>query len=1047
MPKFYLTPAAIGYLAQSILAAFISGYLLITLRRRPAAHTWWLGSAFTSLTLFIATLFLEVALLPTPRLTVVFVQNVFLAVFLSCMLQFAYHFPRRPAALRRESRLALGMSGLYTVWEMGYSVFRFVQLGQGVVEYRPNWSDYVLLGLLLWIPVAFFRQLYQKQMPGRGHARRMVAALRQSPDREMRALRSFTAIFVFVAALNLFNILRAAYLVSVSLANMGISLGILGALFAFASVYVNSQPEMTSFMVKLVGVALTMMLAVLGVLGWVVSPLYSAQYRPFPLEGRALHFTPNSAGGYDIGAGAAVFEPDLGVDLQLDDGRYRGCSVASPFTFPFYGARYTEVFVCNDGVIHLGREAVFRTYQYRYGTGTPMILALLVDLDPTISAGGIFVRQAADRLIITWSRLRAFRQPEAEYTFQAVLYPDGNFDLMYHDLPETLVYQPNDDPAARPWAVGAVPGAWRDGGPEQVTWGALPLSSGPAGVLHDYLLGFRQHLHVLLAPLAVLILAASAVIVGGFPLLLYVSLVSPLNALLQGVERLEAGDYTVTVPVRYTDEIGFLTRMFNTLAAELGDLIHNLEARVHARTAELDAANAQLRAEITEREQAQAQIMEQQRALATYEERERLGRELHDGLGQLLGYLNVQSQAVQTLLDKNQVVAARSNLTELIKAAQQAHGNVRAHILGLRQPEPRDFLTLVRDYVTRLGQRWGIECTLQVQETFPTVPFTPAVEAQALHILQEALVNVRKHADAECVEVVLRLVGDHIQLEVIDDGRGFVMSERESESTTSFGLAIMRERAEQVGGQLTIHARPGQGTRVSATLPRFVPAKVDADDLESIQGLRVLLADDHPLFLDGLRNLLMARGVTVVGMAHNGREAVEKTRALHPDVAVLDLHMPECDGLEATRTIKAELPEVKVVILTMSEDEQYLFEAIKNGASGYLLKNLESNAFCSLLVGVMRGEAALAPGMAERLMAEFARSAGTAPPEDPLTPRQWEVLRLVAEGLTYKEIGDRLHLSEKTIQYHMGQVLEKLHVQNRAQAIAYLKARDARRAG
>jgi two-component system NarL family response regulator len=176
----------------------------------------------------------------------------------------------------------------------------------------------------------------------------------------------------------------------------------------------------------------------------------------------------------------------------------------------------------------------------------------------------------------------------------------------------------------------------------------------------------------------------------------------------------------------------------------------------------------------------------------------------------------------------------------------------------------------------------------------------------------------------------------------------------------------------------------------------------------------------------------------VIGLARDGQEALEKARVLLPDVVVMDLQMPRCDGLEATRAIKAELPDVKIVILTMSEDEEHLFEAIKSGASGYLLKSLEANQFCSLLTGVMRGETPLSPGLAERVLAEFARAA---PPEkrrdEMLTPRQQEILSLVAQGVIYKAIGERLHLSEKTIKYHMGRILEKLQVESRAQAIAY----------
>ncbi|MFH1634015.1 MAG: response regulator [Chloroflexota bacterium] len=251
----------------------------------------------------------------------------------------------------------------------------------------------------------------------------------------------------------------------------------------------------------------------------------------------------------------------------------------------------------------------------------------------------------------------------------------------------------------------------------------------------------------------------------------------------------------------------------------------------------------------------------------------------------------------------------------------------------------------------------------------------------------------------------------------------------------------MRERAEGVGGRLEIQSAPGEGTRVLVTLPRFLSStSAEGDELAEIRGLRIVLADDHPLFLDGLRNLLTARGLTVIGTAQDGHEAIEKVRALRPDVAILDLNMPGCNGIEATRAIKAEMPEVKVVILTIPEAEDHLYEAIRSGASGYLYKNLEANQLCKLLIGLLRGEAALSPGLAERLMTEFR----VLPREqrldrgEYLTPHQRNILQKVAEGLTYKEIGAQLSITERTVKYHMGQMLEALNVETRSEAIAHL---------
>ena len=205
--------------------------------------------------------------------------------------------------------------------------------------------------------------------------------------------------------------------------------------------------------------------------------------------------------------------------------------------------------------------------------------------------------------------------------------------------------------------------------------------------------------------------------------------------------------------------------------------------------------------------------------------------------------------------------------------------------------------------------------------------------------------------------------------------------------------------------------------------------------------MRVVIADDHLLFRDGLRSLLEARGIEVVGEARNGREALDQARRNHPDVVLMDLGMPEINGLAATRLISAQLPDVKVVILTASDDDADLFEAIKSGAQGYVLKNLDSDEFFRLLEGVALGEPALTPGLARKLLGEFARPAparAAAEPPSELTDREREVLDLLVQGVTSnRELAERLVVSENTVKYHLRNILDKLHVQNRAQVVAY----------
>jgi DNA-binding NarL/FixJ family response regulator len=205
--------------------------------------------------------------------------------------------------------------------------------------------------------------------------------------------------------------------------------------------------------------------------------------------------------------------------------------------------------------------------------------------------------------------------------------------------------------------------------------------------------------------------------------------------------------------------------------------------------------------------------------------------------------------------------------------------------------------------------------------------------------------------------------------------------------------------------------------------------------------MRILLADDHTLFRDSLRSLLASRGFEIVGEAREGREAFELARRLQPDVVLMDLAMPGLDGLAATRLISAEMPQVKVVILTASDEDTKLFEAIKSGAQGYLLKTLDSKEFAALLDGVGRGEPALTPALAAKLLQEFARPPKPAvEPHDPdaLTDRELQVLEALVGGVTSnRKLAKHLGVSENTVKFHIRNILDKLHLHNRAQVVGF----------
>jgi DNA-binding NarL/FixJ family response regulator len=208
----------------------------------------------------------------------------------------------------------------------------------------------------------------------------------------------------------------------------------------------------------------------------------------------------------------------------------------------------------------------------------------------------------------------------------------------------------------------------------------------------------------------------------------------------------------------------------------------------------------------------------------------------------------------------------------------------------------------------------------------------------------------------------------------------------------------------------------------------------------NLEKQRVLLADDHVLFRKGLAQLLNSQpDFQVVGEAGDGTEALQKAQELMPDLILMDINMPLCDGRTATRLIKAELPYVVIVILTVSDDEQDLFAAIKAGAQGYLLKKIDPADLFEQLRGLGRGEAAISRLMANKILREFARDEPSPArhSNSVLSDREQEVLRLVTQGLTNREIAARLVISENTVKNHLRNILSKLHLENRVQAAAY----------
>jgi DNA-binding NarL/FixJ family response regulator len=205
--------------------------------------------------------------------------------------------------------------------------------------------------------------------------------------------------------------------------------------------------------------------------------------------------------------------------------------------------------------------------------------------------------------------------------------------------------------------------------------------------------------------------------------------------------------------------------------------------------------------------------------------------------------------------------------------------------------------------------------------------------------------------------------------------------------------------------------------------------------------LRILIADDHTLFRDSLRSLLEARGFEVVGEAGNGQEAIDLATKLQPEIVLMDLSMPVLNGIEATRQLHETQPDVRVVVLTASMDDEDLYQALKAGAQGYLMKNLEADSFFSLLEGVLDGRPALTPELSRKVLQAFASGFDRTPPTkdpDALTDRESLVLELMVEGTTSnRQLAVRLGVTENTVKFHVRNILDKLRLHDRAQAVGY----------
>jgi DNA-binding NarL/FixJ family response regulator len=208
--------------------------------------------------------------------------------------------------------------------------------------------------------------------------------------------------------------------------------------------------------------------------------------------------------------------------------------------------------------------------------------------------------------------------------------------------------------------------------------------------------------------------------------------------------------------------------------------------------------------------------------------------------------------------------------------------------------------------------------------------------------------------------------------------------------------------------------------------------------VRDLQPFRILIVDDHSHAREGIREILEEyKEFQIVGEGRNGKDAIRLTEELLPDIILMDIQMPEMDGLEATKIIKLKFPFVKIVMITVSDDITDLFDALKKGAQGYLLKNIQSDEWYEYLRAFALDEVPMSKEIAFRILREFPKARSADEMETPLSSRELEVLQLVAKGLMNREIADTLYISENTVKSHLKNILSKLHLENRVQLTSY----------
>ncbi|WP_339207145.1 hybrid sensor histidine kinase/response regulator transcription factor [Paenibacillus sp. FSL K6-3182] len=412
------------------------------------------------------------------------------------------------------------------------------------------------------------------------------------------------------------------------------------------------------------------------------------------------------------------------------------------------------------------------------------------------------------------------------------------------------------------------------------------------------------------------------------------------------------------------------------------------------------------------------------------EERSRLMKDLHDTLGH--SYASI-IMGLETLRTELMTSEGQTKLEALLRLARKSMDEGRGFVHQLETPHDR--LTLVEALKGLVDEfQFNSDVVVRFRTLGEETTITKLAHTTLYRCLQESLTNAVRHGQATELVVLLQFEEQQTRLEVQDNGLGTAVLQ------DGFGLRAMKERASNLQGQVSIYSEVGEGTVVTCTLPR--------QTAQPNEMIRLLVVDDQPFIRESLKTLLEGqRDLLVVGMAEDGVKATEYCEQLQPHVVLMDLDMPNRDGIEATKLIKQNWPAVRVLILTTFQDKEKAKEVLRSGADGYLLKSMEPRELAETIRLVYRGGTIIAPFISNQLFGEsevMLEERGSSITEHDskvvmesydLTARELEILQLVAQGLRYKTIASKLYLSDGTVRNYASSAYLKLDVRNREEAV------------